>query len=429
MQAKQFYNICNHIKKLIKGTEYEHHVYAVGGCIRSITLGDDIKDIDLCVDIPNGGILFSEWMKENGHTEGDVVVYPQYGTAMFRLKDFPTEEIEVVQTRKEQYRDKNSRNPETVFGTLEEDCFRRDFCCNSLYMNISDGLVKDITRMGYCDITNKIIRTTNDPYIVFNDDALRIMRACRFQAQLGFKIEERTLKGMKDNAHRIQTIVRERITDEFCKLLLSPFVSDGLKTMNEVGLFKYITPELIGVKGKIPSINKICDIICKTRPKLELRLAAFFYDYYDSENSNVKNTLENRFKLPRKIIDETKFLIDNRDKFVDWGKDLENVDKVLFRRYQYEFGYQRMDELLNLIEAENFLEGQFKHLRWLDFNQMDYGMYGYKLPITGNDVMEIKHIEPCEKVKLYLDYLLHNVFENPELKREDLIKILKETDF
>jgi tRNA nucleotidyltransferase/poly(A) polymerase len=199
MQAKQFYNICNHIKKLIKGTEYEHHVYAVGGCIRSITLDVDIKDIDLCVDIPNGGILFSEWMKENGHTEGDVVVYPQYGTAMFRLKDFPSEEIEVVQTRKEQYRDKNSRNPETVFGTLEEDCFRRDFCCNSLYMNISDGLIKDITRMGYCDITNKIIRTTNDPYIVFNDDALRIMRACRFQAQLGFKIEERTLKGMKDN--------------------------------------------------------------------------------------------------------------------------------------------------------------------------------------------------------------------------------------
>ena len=102
------------------GREFEGHVYSVGGCERDKHLGlKEIKDIDLVVDLPNNsGIRFANWLYSIGLTISKPVVYENFGTAMFKLSAFPDEEIEVVHTRKEIYRDKNSRNPETDYGTI-----------------------------------------------------------------------------------------------------------------------------------------------------------------------------------------------------------------------------------------------------------------------------------------------------------------------
>lgn len=159
MTKTKFEEIVAYISGLIKGTEWEHHCFVVGGAVRDFVMGSEIKDIDLVLDTENGGIRFADWMKESGYTKGSVVTYPTYGTAMFRLNEYPDVEIECVQTRKEQYKDKNSRNPETEYGTLYEDIMRRDFTCNTLLYDITNCQVLDLTGKGIEDIKNKIIRS------------------------------------------------------------------------------------------------------------------------------------------------------------------------------------------------------------------------------------------------------------------------------
>ena len=126
MTKDKFYKIVFYLKDLINGTKFEGKTYVVGGAVRDLYMNKEIKDIDIVLELPNGGIEFANWMEENGHAHGSVVTYPTYGTAMFRMKEYPEVEIECVQTRKEQYKDKNSRNPETEYGTLYEDAMRRD---------------------------------------------------------------------------------------------------------------------------------------------------------------------------------------------------------------------------------------------------------------------------------------------------------------
>ena len=119
MKHEVYTNIKKFLGELIAGTEWEGHVYTVGGCVRDELMGSEIKDIDLCVSLPSGGIRFAEWLRDNGHAMKGVTVYPNYGTAMLHLKAFPDVELEFVQTRKEKYIDHSCRNPETAFGTMK----------------------------------------------------------------------------------------------------------------------------------------------------------------------------------------------------------------------------------------------------------------------------------------------------------------------
>lgn len=158
MTKEKFKEILSYISTAIRGTEYENHVFAVGGSVRDFVMGRPIKDIDMCIDLPDGGINFANWLKDHGYTKGSVVIYPTYGTAMFHLVAFPEEEIEVVQTRGEQYHDKGSRNPQVTFAPIEEDAFRRDLTINSLYINVSSDEIIDPTGYGMKDIKDKICR-------------------------------------------------------------------------------------------------------------------------------------------------------------------------------------------------------------------------------------------------------------------------------
>ena len=220
MTHELYIQICNYLQDIIEGTEFENHLFSVGGCVRDEFLSHEIKDIDLCVDLPDGGIDFANWLYEKGLLTHEPVVYPTYGTAMFCLKEFPDVELEAVQTRKEQYKDRNSRNPEVVFGSIEEDCKRRDLTINSLYYDISRNVYLDLTGNGYHDISDHIIRTAGDPDIVFTDDGLRILRTIRFSSRYNWDIDPNTYEGMKRNVDRLSIITKERIQDEFNKMLV-----------------------------------------------------------------------------------------------------------------------------------------------------------------------------------------------------------------
>ena len=99
MDKNKYNQIRDCLRQLIAGTPFENKVFFVGGCCRDDLMGLEIKDIDMAVAMPSGGIRLAEWLKEQGHTTHGTVVYPLYQTAMFHLKAFPDEELEAVQTR------------------------------------------------------------------------------------------------------------------------------------------------------------------------------------------------------------------------------------------------------------------------------------------------------------------------------------------
>ena len=154
MTREEFKKITEYIGSIIKGTSFEGHVFAVGGSVRDFYMGNDIKDIDLVIDLPNGGVDFANWCKEQGYTK-TVVIYETYGTAAMKILN---QDIECVMTRGEKYLDDGTRNPTVEFADLKEDAFRRDLTINALYYNVSTGEILDPTGYGIKDIDNKICR-------------------------------------------------------------------------------------------------------------------------------------------------------------------------------------------------------------------------------------------------------------------------------
>ena len=154
MTREEFKKIANYIGDIIKDTPWYQHIYIVGGSVRDFYMGNDIKDIDLVIDLPNGGVDFANWCKDQGYTK-TVVIYETYGTAAMKILN---QDIECVMTRGEKYLDDGTRNPTVEFADLKEDAFRRDLTINALYYNISTGEILDPTGYGIKDIENKIIR-------------------------------------------------------------------------------------------------------------------------------------------------------------------------------------------------------------------------------------------------------------------------------
>ena len=120
-------------------------------------------------------------------------------------------------------------------GTISDDQFRRDFTINALAISLSKNNFGEMIDpfAGSNDLKNKIIRTPVDADVTFSDDPLRMMRAIRFSAQLGFSIHESALEAIKKNKERIRIVSGERITDELNKIILSPVPSIGFKLLFE----------------------------------------------------------------------------------------------------------------------------------------------------------------------------------------------------
>ena len=432
MRIETYYEILGYIKNIINGTEFDGHVYSVGGCERDKHLGSDtIKDIDIVVDLMDGGIRFANWLESNGYTKGSVVVYENFGTAMFKLKDFPDEEIETVHTRKEIYRDKNSRNPETNFGTIYDDCFRRDFTINALYHNISTGEDLDLTGLGLTDLESGIIRTCNEPDVTMNDDSLRIMRACRFSSKLGFKIDNDVFNAMKKNIERLKIISQERITDEFNKILMSGHPYIGLTYLDDIGFFDTITPYLFtyenGEKNddaKFGAFETVFEIVSKYEYDLETLLGGFVQNWYC--DSKQRNKFLKEFKYSNDVINKVNFYA-----MKTFPLELACKWKLGSKIREIAYECDTIDDFNHIVSiAKSFpklKDGNFVFgfIRNIDIEEM----IGYKLPVNGNDIMEIRNIKPGKEVKKIIDYLFEEAFKNPKITRDECVEIVKNLNY
>lgn len=463
MTEETFLEIRNYLAKIIKGSEFENHTYIVGGSVRDYMLYMSINDIDLVVDLEDGGIRLAEWLEKNGYVKGHIYTYPTYGTAAFTLKEFPLEEIECVMTRREQYKDKNSRNPETEYGTLEEDAFRRDFTCNALYIPVEEGDVRiiDPTGNGLKDIEDKIIRLTSDPNIVFFEDPLRVLRCLRFKFKLNWSIENETYEALKKYAERLVIVSKERVYVELYKIMTCDFPSEAIRMMYDTGVLKYVIPELCDTVNLTQNKYHFGDVFSHTLKTLSnikskdfvVRMAALLHDigkiktrtvdekgnvhFYNHEKVSAemaKDILTN-LKCSTEFMRRVCFLIENHMITKSWGDDLSRMKMKTLRKLQYKCKtYPRFKNLMELIDADNnahasehCLPNQVGNIiritEELIIDKTD--MFNYYPPVNGKDVMEVKNIGPSEKVKECLDYVMKLAFNDPTMDRETMLKYVK----
>lgn len=460
MKIEQYQEIKEYIRELTDGTEWEGHIYAVGGCVRDEIMGGEIKDIDMCVTQQGGGVRFAEWLHENDYTTNSVTLYPNYGTAMLHLKAFPDVELEFVQTRKEKYVDHTSRNPETAFGTMEEDCMRRDLTINALYSSISTGEIIDITGKGVDDIKNHVVRTPNAPDIIYDDDPLRILRCIRFASRYGWEIEEETYAGMLRNVERLAIITSERIRDELNKMLTCKHPVMAMELLRKTGAMHYVIPELVttyDMRQNEYHFGSVWEHTMATVDNLkgskpELMVAALLHDIgkivtrteangkvnfkmHELASADMVNSILRRLTYSNDFISEVQFLVKNHMLGKPWGKECENLKPKQLRKLQYLCGSEeRYNDLLRLMDADNkshapeyCLPRQVEIIERITAEMRAEGttMFDYRLPLNGQDVMQIKGLQPGPDVRRCLDYLQKLAFVNPKSDRDELIKLLR----
>ena len=212
--------------------------YFVGGCVRDRLLGRDIQDWDVTTSAQAAKVrsLF-ERSEEVGAAFGVVLVHGDGAT------------VEVATFRKDfDYQD--GRRPERVTFTssVEEDVRRRDFTINGL---LYDPIVDEVLDLveGQRDIERKVVRAIGDPRERFAEDHLRMLRAVRFAARLGFAIEADTLGAIRELAPTIQRIAAERVRDELARILTEGGARRGLELLDQTGLLEEILPEVATLQG------------------------------------------------------------------------------------------------------------------------------------------------------------------------------------
>ena len=270
----------------LRGTEWDGRLWLVGGAVRDQLLGIETStpDIDLVLEGDAPAVAMHLW-KERAASHHPVT-YPAFGTAMVHINGV---QIELVTARAETYRS-GSRKPVVTPGTIASDAARRDFTVNTFLQHIDTREIVDPLGMARADLAAGILRTPCDPDITFTDDPLRMLRACRFAAKLGFVLEDATRDAIVRHAHRLAPehgISAERVRDELVKTLLAKGAEGGFDLMRTTGLLGHFLPELGALYGVTQNAWHIYDVWTHTFRVLAalpadtgivLRLAALLHD-------------------------------------------------------------------------------------------------------------------------------------------------------
>ncbi len=215
----------------------------------------------------------------------------EFGTIAAQFGDVT---VEITTYRSEKY-EAESRNPEVNFGdNIEGDLLRRDFTVNAMALELTTTPPTFIDNYdGVNDLARKVLRTPGTPENSFSDDPLRMMRAARFAAQLGFNVDSAIIVAIKEMAGRIEIISAERIRDEFVKLIMSENPRIGIALLVDTGLADFVIPEIPKLKLEIDEHHHHKDVYEHTLkvleqaisleerlngPNLVIRLAALLHD-------------------------------------------------------------------------------------------------------------------------------------------------------
>lgn len=379
--------------------KHSYSLYLVGGAVRDYILKKENSDYDLTTSAtPDEVKVMFKRTIDTGIKHGTVTVI------------FSGEHYEITTFRTEgDYSD--SRHPDSVtfVRSLEEDLKRRDFTINALACDIITGEIIDL-HGGTDDLEKGIIRAIGIPEDRFNEDALRMFRACRFAAKLDFTIEENTLKAIKSLHGNIRKVSVERIKDEMDKLLLSPCPVRGLEYLENTGLMEEIIPEITLTNSLKEAIRRAKE---NNLPLTSLYAILFSgMSAQDTEKALIHLKASNREKKEITLLssglgnipyDNTPVSI--RRLIKKYGK--ENILPLFTLRRAY--GYTEEED----IRYEEKVKEELKKDPALEIKDLD---------ITGKDLEAI--VKPGPEMGRMLNYLLDEVIKNPRLNnRDDLLKL------
>ncbi len=436
------------VSRITEGLEKAgFEAYLIGGCVRDLFLGKTPKDWDVTTNAKPEQIieLFPKTFYENE--------YGTVGVVNEGESDPTLEIIEVTPYRiEEAYSD--SRRPDSVSfnATIEDDLKRRDLTMNAIALNISKNTVIDPFG-GRADIQKGLIRAVGEPKERFSEDALRMMRAVRLHAELGFTIEEATKEGIKDSAELLKKIAKERIRDEFVKTIMSDNPMEAIAVSQNLGVLEYIVPELldsIGIEQNQAHAFDVWTHLLKSlqhsadkKWPIHIRLAALFHDISKPETRRrSKEKDEWTFyghevvgaRKTATILKNLKFskeLTDQVVKLVRWHmffSDTEQITLSAVRRLISNVGKENVWDLMNLRVCDRIGTGRPK--------ENPYRLRKYKamveeamrdpvsvgmIELDGKDIMDITGIPASPKVGQILHALLEEVLENPELNKKDTL--------
>ena len=421
----------------------KHQAFVVGGCVRDSILGKAPGDWDIATDAVPKEIkqLFSKTI-DTGIKHGTVTI----------ILDGSSYEVTTYRVDGE-YLD--FRKPESVTFTssIEEDLSRRDLTINAIAYNPLMGIVDPFG--GIVDIEAGIIRTVGDPDKRFREDALRMLRAVRFSAQLGFTIDESTLKSIEKNCQLIENISSERIRDELTKILLSdnPFC---FSLLMDTKLIKYTLPEFEPcfhtVQNNPYHAYDVAMHTLHSAANIEknrvLRWAMLFHDigkpgmkstdekgidhFYNHQQLSAKlsKTAMLRLRFDNKSMDRILLLVRCHDMQVK--TEYKSVRKAMFK-----VGEEVFEDLLKVMEADKKAQNpkllqerteKFKRLWeiYRDIREKGQCTSLKSLAVNGDDLLALG-IKPGKKMKELLNNLLEKVIEEPQLNnRETLLSLLRQ---
>ncbi len=429
--------ICR-ITETLESAGYE--AYLVGGCVRDLVLGKTPKDWDVATNATPEHIqsLFSKTFYENS--------FGTVGVVNENPADPSLSVVEVTPYRTEgEYSDK--RRPDSVmFSTsLEDDLKRRDFTINALALSVQKGRALSLVDRfsGEKDLKNKVIRAVGDPHIRLSEDALRIMRAVRLSAELGFVIEGETLLALSTHRELLSHIAKERIRDEFIRIIASDRPMEALALMRELGILAYVAPELeegVGIEQTQTHAYDVWEHLLRTlqhaadkKYSLEIRLAALFHDIGKPKTRRMGKGTYTFYghevvgaKMTEKILKNLNFptkTIDHVTKLVRWHmffSDTETITLSAVRRMIANVRPERIWDLMNVRICDRIGTGRPK--------ENPYRLRKYKamveealrdpvsvgmLKIDGGDIMNILGITPGPMIGLVLNALMEEVLDDP----------------
>lgn len=406
-------------------------IFLVGGSVRDMLLGKELTDFDFATS-------FTPEKTQKILRKNKIKTFPvgwAFGTVGAIIKGKETHIT--TYRKKEKYLPRN-RKPSVEFGdSLEEDLKRRDFTINTLAIS-PEGKIIDIYN-GKKHLKEKLICTPSNPEESFEDDPLRILRAFRFQSQLGFRIEKPTYNAIVKNAFRIMYVSEERIREEMNKLLLGDFVINALINMMDSTALNFFIPELYPLKNLHQESNTHQkDVwlhtlkVVNNTPKDEiLRWAALFHDiakpYVKTENSEgihfyrhedlgskMTYSILSRLKFPKSWKEEISFLISKHMRAnlytSKWSDSAvrrfiretgDKVDKVLtlsrcditsYRREKVKQKLALLDELGKRIK-------DLKSVKEL------------KCPISGDEIMKKFKFSPSPIIGKIKDSIMNEIIE------------------
>ncbi len=429
----------NKILYMLEQNGYE--AYLVGGCVRDHLINKIPSDYDVATNATPEEIekIFSSFkIVDIGKRFGTITVVMEEG------------QVEVTTFRAEEQYIKG-RKPSDVkyISSLIEDLKRRDFTINAIAYNPKTGIIDPFD--GVNDLKLKTIRCVGDPNERLKEDYLRILRAVRFATQLGFIIDVRTANACAKFSSKLKDISKERIRDEFIKILLSYKPSYGIRLMWDLGILQVIVPEIIPAIGfdqrnphhDLTVFEHTLEVLDNTPKVLEVRLAALFHDigkpytfkldengighFYGHEkiSTEIAKEVLTRLNFSNELIKNTLVLISGH---MNYAKEL---NKKYVKKQLQKIGYENFNNLIELQIADKLSKKGDKDLSYFDAKRRmlreieDEPYSRTHLAINGDDLKALGIVEG-PLIGEILDYLLDIVIENPKKNNKaDLLDIVK----